>query len=70
MAIVSPSDRRVGEEERSVMAANRCQFCKVGTWVLRRTGMVFKKEVVVCDKCGRKKEDVDAVTQTAAPPAH
>ena len=56
-ALVSPTERRkaTAEERREVMA-NVCVKCNNGRYVLKKVGACVKKDVVLCDKCGARKD--------------
>lgn len=57
MTPVSPTEKRKEKnEERKEATANACPKCNVGRFVEKTVGVIFKKTVQACDKCGYKKE--------------
>ena len=55
--LVSPTEKRKekAEEQREV-AANACVACPAGRYGLKTVGCCVKKTIVVCDKCGARKD--------------
>ncbi|MEM7644431.1 MAG: hypothetical protein AAF366_18175 [Pseudomonadota bacterium] len=67
--LVNPSEQRKekAEERREVMA-NVCVKCQSGRYVLKKVGTIFKKDAVVCDKCGARKDDGDVSAYSVLKP--